>query len=138
MISTHSADHCVHQTTMWILHHLKNYSWDAKALITIAALSLEYGSLVHLSLFQTNDVLGNSLRHLNQVQNRKVPADVTELVTDIVKVFQHIKEWASYAADGYDPDDVPSLTEAFQAILIVVYWTIAASIASTGNLVGVS
>ncbi|TKY51876.1 SIEVE ELEMENT OCCLUSION B protein [Spatholobus suberectus] len=138
MISTREAAHCVHQTTMWILQHLKCYSWDAKALITIASLSLEYGSFVHLSQFQTNDVLGNSLKQLNHVQNRKVSADVIELVTYLVQVFLHIKEWARYSADGYDPEDVPSLTEAFQAILLVVYWTIAATVASTGNLVGVS
>lgn len=137
MISTRAAAHCVHQTTMWILQHLKCYSWDAKALIAIAALSLEYGSFVHLSQFQTNDVLGNSLRQLNQVQSRNVSA-VAELVTYTVTAFQQIKEWARYAADGYDPEDVPDLTEAFQAILVVVYWTIAATVASTGNLVGVS
>lgn len=89
MISTRSAAHCVHQTTMWILQHLKCYSWDAKALIAIAALSLEYGSFVHLTQFQTNDVLGNSLRQLNQVQRRNASA-VGELVTYIVQVFQHI------------------------------------------------
>ncbi|XP_020222745.1 protein SIEVE ELEMENT OCCLUSION B [Cajanus cajan] len=138
MISTPNAAHCVHQTTKWILQHLKCYSWDAKALITIAALSLEYGSLVHLSQFQTNDVLGSSLRQLNQVQSRNVSADLTELVTYIVQVFQHIKEWATYSAEGYDPDEVPSLTEAFLAIPVVVYWIIAATVASTGNLVGVS
>ncbi|KAK6645926.1 hypothetical protein PHAVU_L002259 [Phaseolus vulgaris] len=137
MISTRGAAHCVHQTTMWILQHLKCYSWDAKALITIAALSLEYGSFVHLSQFQPNDVLGNSLKQLNQVQSRNVSA-VAELVTYTVTVFEQIKEWARYAADGYDPEDVPDLTEAFQAILVVVYWTIAATVASTGNLVGVS
>jgi len=92
---------------------------------------------VHLSQFQPNDVLGNSLKQLNQVQSRNVSA-VAELVTYTVTVFEQIKEWARYAADGYDPEDVPDLTEAFQAILVVVYWTIAATVASTGNLVGVS
>ncbi|KAL2325110.1 hypothetical protein Fmac_024168 [Flemingia macrophylla] len=138
MICAASAAHCVHQPTMWILQHLKRYSWDAKALITIAALSLEYGSLVHLSQFQTNDVLGSSLRQLNQVQSRSLSAELTELVTYIMQVFQHIKKWATFSAEGYDPDEVPSLTEAFLAIPVVVYWTIAATVASTANLVGVS
>ncbi|XP_027365703.1 protein SIEVE ELEMENT OCCLUSION B-like [Abrus precatorius] len=138
MISTPSAAHCVHQTTLWILQHLRCYSWDAKALITIAAFSLEYGNFIHLYRFTTTDVLGNSLKQLNQVQTRKISADLTELVTYIVQVFQHIKEWATWSAEGYDPEDVPALTEAFQEIPVVVYWTIAAIVASTGNLVGVS
>ncbi|KAK7344020.1 hypothetical protein VNO77_13219 [Canavalia gladiata] len=138
MISTRSAAHCVHQTTLWILQHLRCYSWDAKALISIAAFSLEYGSYVHLYRFTTTDVLGNSLKQLNQVQTRKVSADLTELVTYIVQVFQHIKEWAAWSAEGYDPEDVPALTEAFQDIPVVVYWTIASIVASTANLVGVS
>ncbi|KAK7391683.1 hypothetical protein VNO78_20102 [Psophocarpus tetragonolobus] len=137
MISTRNAAQCVHQTTMWILQHLKCYSWDAKALISIGAVCLEYGSFVHLSQFQNNEVLGISLRQLNQVQNRDASA-VGELVTYIVQVFTNVKEWSMYAADGYDPEDVPDLTEAFQAILVVVYWTVAATVAATGNLVGVS
>ena len=83
-------------------------------------------------------MLGSSLKQLNQVQDRKVSNDISELVTFIVQAFQHIKEWATWSAEGYDPEEVPSLTEALQEIPVVVYWTIASIVASTGNLVGVS
>ncbi|KAK7278466.1 hypothetical protein RJT34_23495 [Clitoria ternatea] len=138
MISTRSAAHCVHQTTLWILQHLRSYSWDAKALIAIAAFSLEYGSLVHLNRYTATEVLGNSLKQLNQVQTRKVSVELADLISYIVQVFQQIKEWAAWSAEGYDPEDVPALTEAFQEIPVVVYWIIASIVASTGNLVGVS
>lgn len=138
MISTRSAAHCVHQTTLWILQNLRSYTWDAKAVITLAAFSLEYGNYVHLNCVTPTDIVGNSLKHLNQVQNRKIPADVTQLITYIVQVYQHMKEWAAWSSEGYEPEDVPALTEALQDIPVFVYWTIASIVASTGNLVGVS
>jgi hypothetical protein len=138
MITTRSAAHCVHQTTLWILQNLRSYSWDAKALITLAAFTLEYGNYLYLNRVTTTDTLGNSLRQLNHVQTRKISADITELVTYIVHVLYHLKEWAAWSAEGYDPEDVPALTEALQEIPVFVYWTIASIVASTGNLVGVS
>lgn len=139
MITTRSAEHCAHQTTLWILQHLRSYSWDAKAVITLAAFSLEYGNFLHLSRVPTTDLVGNSLKLLNQVQNRKVPEAIADLVKFIVSMFHHIRQWATWSSAGsYDPEDVPSLTEALQEIPVVVYWTIASIVASTGNLVGVS
>lgn len=108
-------------------------------MITLSAFSLEYGNYLLLNRVTPADILGNSLKQLNQVQTRKVPADMTELVTFIVQVvFQHIIEFAAWSDEGYDPEDVPALTEALQEIPVVVYWTIAAVVAATGNLVGVS
>lgn len=96
--------------------------------------SLEYGNYVHLNRVTQTDTLGNSLKQLNQVQNRNIPANVTELITYIVQVFHHMKEWAAWSAEGYEPEDVPALTEALQVIPIFVYWTIASILASTANL----
>ncbi|OIW19786.1 hypothetical protein TanjilG_24432 [Lupinus angustifolius] len=139
MIITRSAANCVHQTTMWILQLLKNYSWDAKVLITLASFSLEYGIFQHLTRVPIKDPVGVSLKLLNQVQSRKVSDDITELVKLSVSVFQHIGKWATWSSNGYyDPENVPSLTEAFKEIPVVVYWTIATLVASTSNLIGFS
>jgi len=138
MITTRNDPHCVHQTTLWILQNLRSYSWDAKALITLAAFTLEYGNYLHLNRAAATDTLGNSLRVLNQVQTRKISNDVTELVKYIVDMLDHLNVWATWSADGYDPVDVPALTDALQEIPVFVYWTIASIVASTGILVGVS
>ncbi|XP_045808124.1 protein SIEVE ELEMENT OCCLUSION B-like [Trifolium pratense] len=138
MITTRSDAHCVHQTTLWILQNLRSYSWDAKALITLAAFTLEYGNYLHLNRVATTDTLGKSLRQLNQVQTRKISADITELVTYIVQKLLPLKKWATWSDEGYDAEDVPALTEALKEIPVFVYWTIASVVASTGNLVGVS
>lgn len=139
MITTRNAAHCAHQTTLWILQKLRSYSWDAKAVITLAAFTLEYGNYLHLSKMTTTDIVGNSLKQLNQMINtRKISTDITELVNDIVHMSVHLKEWATLASKGYDPEDVPALTDALKEIPVLVYWTIASLVASTGNLVGVS
>lgn len=138
MITTRGTAECAHQTTMWILHHLRDFSWEAKALITLAAFSLEYGAITYLNRIQSSDTLGNSLKQLSQVQFRKVPADITDLVTFLLDVLQDIKQWAAWSAFGYDLDDVHSLPDAMQWIPLVVYWTVATIVACTGNLVGIS
>lgn len=136
MIKTPAGLHYVHQTTMWILQQLKTYSWDAKALVTLAAFSLEYGNLLYLTEVSTSDRLVNSLKQLNQVQNRKLHPASNDigLVGDVV---QHIQDWAMWSS-GYDIEEVPSLSDALQEIPVVVYWTLAFLVASTAKLLGVS
>jgi len=137
MITTPRGERYVHQATMCILHHLRNYSWDAKALVTLAAFALEYGNLLHLSDVATPDnLLTNSLKQLNQIQIRKDPATI--LVALVMKVLNDIQEWTRLSSFGYDILDVPSLSDALQEVPVVVYWIIASLIAATGNLVGVS
>lgn len=138
MITTRGTAQCAHQKTIWILQQLRSFSWDAKALIALAAFTLEYGEFWLLYRIPTSDPLGNSLKLLNQVQIRKVPTDLTDLVSFLVQVFQEIKKWASWSAFGYDLEEVHSLSDAIQEIPLVVYWTVASIVACSGNLVGVS
>ncbi|XP_061371227.1 protein SIEVE ELEMENT OCCLUSION B-like [Gastrolobium bilobum] len=136
MITTPRGEHYVHQTTMWILQHLKTYAWDAKALVTLAAFALEYGNLVYLRDVSTSDQLTNSLKQLNQIQNRKIPD--SELSRLMMEVIQNIQLWSTWSDVGYDTVEVPSLSDALQEIPLVVYWTVASIVAATGNVVGVS
>ncbi|CAJ1976484.1 unnamed protein product [Sphenostylis stenocarpa] len=136
MITTPRGERYVHQTTMCILHHLRSYSWDAKALVTLAAFALEYGNLLYLSDVATPDnLLTNSLKQLNQIQTRKDPAT---LVAEVMKVLRSIQEWERLSSFGYDILDVPSLSDALQEVPVVVYWIIASLTSATGNLIGVS
>ncbi|CAJ2628064.1 unnamed protein product [Trifolium pratense] len=138
MIMTPHGERYVHQTTMWILQRLKTYSWDAKALVTLAAFALEYGNLLYLTDTSTEDQLVNSLKQLNQIQNRKVTVPATDLVVLIMEVFNHIRDWATWSGVGYDTLEVPSLSDALQDIHVAVYWIIASIVAATGNINGVS
>ncbi|CAI8603082.1 unnamed protein product [Vicia faba] len=126
MITMPRSECYVHQTTMWILHYLETYSWDAKALVALAAFTLEYGrSLLYLTDTSISDKLVNPLKQLNQIQNRKVTAPVTDLVGLIMEVFLHIHEWAAWSGVGYDTLEVPSLSDALEDISVAVYWIIS-------------
>ncbi|KAK7278465.1 hypothetical protein RJT34_23494 [Clitoria ternatea] len=138
MISTRGSPECAHQTTILILQQLRSFSWDAKALVTLAAFSLEYGEFWRLHRIPTSDQFGTSLKVLNQVPSRKVPNDITDLVEFLVQVFRDIMEWGTWAAIGYETEEVHSLSDAMQEIPLVVYWTVASIVASIGNLVGTS
>ncbi|KAG4919557.1 hypothetical protein JHK85_057838 [Glycine max] len=137
IITTPRGERYVHQTTMCILQHLRSYSWEAKALVTLAAFALEYGNLLHLSDVATPEKqLTNSLKQLNQVEARKKPA--TTLVELVMEVLHGIQEWTRLSGLDYDIVEVPSLTEAQQEVPVVVYWIIASLVAATANLVGLS
>ncbi|KAL5195709.1 Protein SIEVE ELEMENT OCCLUSION B [Glycine soja] len=139
MITTRGTPECAHQTALRILQQLSGFSWDAKALVAVAAFSLEYGEFLRLDRVQAADQFGNSLKQLNQVQiSRRVPADMTDLVTVIGEVLNYINLWAKWSAMDYDIEAVHSLQAAMQEIPLVVYWTIASTVASIGNLVGIS
>ncbi|XP_004495332.1 protein SIEVE ELEMENT OCCLUSION B-like isoform X2 [Cicer arietinum] len=139
MITTRGTPECVHLTTMWILQRLKGFSWDAKALITLAAFCLEYGEYWHLYRLQSSETtIGNSLKQLNQVVSRTVSYDITDLATFLLEVLRDIIKWSALSALDYNLDEVPSLSEALHEIPLVVYWTLATIVASTGNLVGIS
>ncbi|KAK7391686.1 hypothetical protein VNO78_20105 [Psophocarpus tetragonolobus] len=137
MITTPRGERYVHQTTMSILQQLRSYSWDAKALVTLAAFALEYGNLLYLRDVATPDnQLTNSLKQLNQVQSRSDPA--TKLVGLVMDVLRDIQEWARLSTLDYDIVEVPSLTDAQQEVPVVVYWIIASLVAASSNLVGLS
>nr|KYP60833.1 hypothetical protein KK1_023247 [Cajanus cajan] len=138
IITTRGTPECAHQTTLKILRQLSGFSWDVKAIISLAAFSLEYGEFWRLNAIQTAEQFGNSLKQLNQVESRNVTADMTDLVVVFVEVLNHFIEWSRISARGYDIEEVRSLAEAMQHIPLVVYWTIAAVVASAGNLIGVS
>ncbi|MED6195714.1 Sieve element occlusion [Stylosanthes scabra] len=138
MIKTPKEEKYVHQTTMWILQHLKTYSWDAKAVISVAAFALEYGNLVYLKeVHQSNitDQVANSLKQLNQVESRNISIEASKLVNVVMEAVHHVTEWAKWSSNGYDTEDVPSLSLALQQIPFVVYWTLASLVACTANIV---
>lgn len=141
MITYVSGVENVHQTTLRILQQVRSFSWDAKALIALAAFSLEYGNF--WNLYQASDRMGNSLKVLNQIQQRlQVPVidlSVTTTVKIVLEAVEKIKLWGTWSADErYDTDEVPALSDALQHIPLVVYWAVASLVACNSNIQGVS
>ncbi|KAK7279314.1 hypothetical protein RJT34_24362 [Clitoria ternatea] len=139
MITIHPGVENAHQTTMRILQQLRSFAWDAKALIALAAFSLEYGNFWNLYQLPPSDQLGNSLKVLNQIQNRQRQiVEINDSVVAVMEVVQKIKEWGTWSAEGYDTEDVPALSDALQEIPLVVYWAVASLVACNSNLMGFS
>ncbi|KAL4357643.1 hypothetical protein HN51_028930 [Arachis hypogaea] len=128
MINATSGVQYVHKTTMWILEQLKNYSWDAKALLTLAAFAFEIHRIESLESPWTNEV-----------QSRwKVPPIATNLVAWVMEALEHIWEWLKLSSIGYNTEDVPSLSDAFNEIPLLVYWILASLVASVANIIASS
>lgn len=140
MITLPSGVEKAHQTTMRILQQLRTFSWDAKALIALAAFSLDYGSFWNLYQVPSSDQLGNSLKQLNHIQQRQqvLIVDIYNLVVLVMEAVQKISEWGNWSTIGYDTEDVPALSDALQEIPLVVYWAIASLVACHNNFLGVS
>ncbi|RDX59348.1 Protein SIEVE ELEMENT OCCLUSION B, partial [Mucuna pruriens] len=138
MITIPSGVENAHQTTLRILQQVRSYSWDAKALIALAAFSLEYGNF--WNLHQASDHLGNSLKLLNQIQHRQLPIiDLNTSVKLVAEAVEKINLWGTWSADDrYDIEDVPALSDALQQIPLVVYWVVATLVACNSNIQGVS
>ena len=137
-MNTPHGEHHAHQTTMWILEQLKSYTWDGKAVVALAAFSLEYGNFWHLVQVPMGDQLGRSLAHMNRVQsierNRQALADYNILVKSILLAVECITDLERLSTKGYDAKDVPALSDALQEIPVVVYWTIITIVACTNHI----
>ncbi|MED6119871.1 hypothetical protein PIB30_015823 [Stylosanthes scabra] len=138
MTNTPHGEHYAHETTMWILDELKSYSWDGKAVLTLAAFSMEYGNFWHLAKVPSGDQLGRSLAQMNNVysieRNRQALADYNILVKNVLIAVECITELERLSTKGYDSKDVPALSDALQEIPVVVYWTIITIVSCTSHV----
>lgn len=138
MMSTPRGEHAAHQTTMSILDQLKTYSWDGKAILALAAFSLEYGNFWHLVQVPSGDQLGRSLAQMNRVQsiekNRQAIADYNGLVKNLLFAVECITELERLSTKGYDTKDVPALAEAMQEIPVAVYWAIITTVVCANHI----
>ncbi|KAI9123060.1 hypothetical protein K1719_005949 [Acacia pycnantha] len=126
------GDEIAHKTTMTILNLLSDYSWQAKAILTLAAFALEYGEFWWLSQLQPNDELAKSVAMLKRVPTLTKPAALREHFLDIYEINNLIKAamqviesvFELQKLTSYDTVDVPSLAHAMDLIPVGVYWAI--------------
>ncbi|TKY50031.1 SIEVE ELEMENT OCCLUSION B protein [Spatholobus suberectus] len=137
MICTGRGEQYAHQTTMLILEQLRDYSWDAKAVIALAAFALEYGKFWQLAP-TPRDKLGKSLAELNGLQsiteNMQHLASFNSLVKKVMQVVQCITDWKKLISAEYNIKDVPSLTDTLHEIPVLAYWTISTLVTCTSHI----
>ncbi|KAI4345747.1 hypothetical protein L6164_012845 [Bauhinia variegata] len=126
-----------HKTTLAILNKLSGYSWDAKAVLTLASFALEYGDFWLLSQLQPTDPLAKSVAILKRVPALTRPAALQKHCQDIVELNNLIKAslqvieaiFELEKLTSYDVKEVPALAPAMEQIPIDVYWAIITIVA---------
>ncbi|KAI4317946.1 hypothetical protein L6164_025767 [Bauhinia variegata] len=126
------GEEVAHKTTLAILNKLSSYSWDAKAVLTLAAFALEYGEFWLLTQLQPTDLLAKSLAVLKRVplltkpvalqKYRQAIAEFNSLIKSTLQVIELLFELEKLTV--YDTKHVAALTPAIEQIPIDVYWAI--------------
>ncbi|CAL0299867.1 unnamed protein product [Lupinus luteus] len=134
-----------HKTALTILNKLSTYSWDAKAVLTLAAFALEYGEFWLLSQHQPTDLLAKSLAIIKRVpsltkdlgKHRIAILEFNTLIKATLKVIELIFELGKLASI-HNTKDVPALIPALEQIPVDVYWaiiTVAAIVTQIDSLI---
>ncbi|GMY20510.1 protein SIEVE ELEMENT OCCLUSION B-like [Fagus crenata] len=123
------------ETTLSILEKLSSYSWDAKAVLTLASFALEYGEFYVLAQIQPSDQLVNSVRNLKRApallkhatlqKHQQAFVDLNKVIRATLEVIKCIFELEKLS--NYD-------TKVLNHIEVDVYWAIITIVASTTQL----
>ena len=142
-----SAAETPHEATLAILNKLRNYTWQAKAVLTLASFAVEFGDFLHLVELdyskkqdQFTKSLGllkgaDSLTYKNQdplgQRQRKVDAvvELNRMIKVTMYVLEIIFELEKLAS--YDPKTMSELP-----IPLYVYWIII-TVVACGTKVGI-
>ncbi|KAM6545612.1 hypothetical protein CsatB_026348 [Cannabis sativa] len=121
-----------HETTLAIFEKLRYYSWEAKAVLTLAAFAKEFGDLLHLvQLDQTNnhDQLTKSLALLKgscilpntpefRHKRKIVVGELNNLIKATLKVMETIFELQKLSV--YGPHSIAELPIALNSYWVVI------------------
>ncbi|CAL8073407.1 unnamed protein product [Prunus armeniaca] len=131
------GEEVAHRTTLAILNKLSSYSWEAKAVLTLAAFAMEYGEFWLLAQLHESDRLAKSiailkrvpvlLKHSDLHKRRQAVLELNNLIKATLQVIECIDQFDKLSS--YDPKDVPGLAIAMDHIPVDVYWAIMTVVA---------
>ena len=84
MACKNPGEKTAYETTMSILNKLKDYSWDAKAVLILAAFALDYGEFWHFAQFYSSDQLTKSMGILKRVPIVLIPQSIEKYRKPII------------------------------------------------------
>lgn len=121
-----------HETTLAIFDMLSSYSWDARAVMTLAAFALDYGKFWLLMQIHTNDQLAKSMaflkglpvlaEHSGLQKRQQALAELNNLIKVTLEVIKCIFELEKLP--NYGRENVPALSKALYYIPLDSYWVI--------------
>ena len=136
------GEEIAHKTALSILSKLSNYSWDAKAVLTLAAFALDYGEFWLLAQIQSSDQLAKSVGTLKRVpillkrptlqKHKQALIELNNVIKATLEVIECIFELEKLS--NHDIKDVPALSTGMEHIPVDVYWAIVTVVASTTQL----
>lgn len=122
------GEEVAHKTTLAILNKLSSYSWIAKAVLTLAAFSLEYGEFWLLPQHLPTELA--IIKRVPQLTNPdalvKHHNAILELNNLVKATWQVINFMVEFKKLYLQPEtkDVPALAPALEQIPVDVYWSI--------------
>ncbi|KAF5466028.1 hypothetical protein F2P56_015986 [Juglans regia] len=145
------GEEIAHKITMSILNKLSGYSWDAKAVLTLAAFALDFGDFWLLAqLHPTDHQLAKSVGILKRVpaisrrpglqKHRKALIELNMLIQAILEMMECILELEKLSAvQAYKTKYVPApLSIAMEHLPVDVYWVILAIVACATKMCGLT
>ena len=133
------GEEIAHKTALTILNKLSNYSWDTKAVLTLAAFALDYGEFWQIAQAPSSDQLAKSVGTLRRVpillkrptlqKHRQSLIELNNVIKATLEVIECIFELEKLS--NYDTKDVPALSTGVEHIPVDVYWAIVTVVAST-------
>ncbi|KAL4643405.1 hypothetical protein ACB092_02G089600 [Castanea dentata] len=136
------GEEIAHKTALSILSKLSNYSWDAKAVLTLAAFALDYGEFWLLAQIQSSDQLAKSVGTLKRVpillkrptlqKHKQALIELNNVIKATLEVIECVFELEKLS--NHDVKDVPALSTGMEHIPVDVYWAIVTVVASTTQL----
>ncbi|KAL5574204.1 hypothetical protein UlMin_023801 [Ulmus minor] len=132
----------IYKTTLAILEKLSECTWEAKAVVTLAAFALEFGDFWHFAQatqLKTSDQLTNSLGILKGVpafltpseeKRRQEVLNLNKLINTTMDIIKILDKFEKHG----DRQDIPSLCSANKQIPIHVFWAIVTIIACSTKI----
>ncbi|XP_030972578.1 protein SIEVE ELEMENT OCCLUSION B-like [Quercus lobata] len=145
MVCKDPSEETAYKTTKSILEKLKDYSWHVKAVLTLAAFTLDYGDFCrHLDQFHSSDQLTKSMGILKGIpalltrpsidhNHEGAIVEVNKLIKDTLNVIDCIVTLEERSVK-YNPKDVPALSIATDNISVYVFWAIITVVVCTTRM----
>ncbi|CAL8073286.1 unnamed protein product [Prunus armeniaca] len=134
-----------HDATLKILNKVSKYSWEAKAVLALAAFSLEYGEFWLTAQHQQSDQLAKSVAFLKGVpvllkpenlkQRGQAVAQLNDVIMSTLQVIDCIFELEKLSITYNEVKELREiLASARKDISVNVYWCIITTVACATNI----
>ncbi|XP_059460794.1 protein SIEVE ELEMENT OCCLUSION C-like [Corylus avellana] len=135
------GEEIVHKTTMSILNKLSSYSWDAKAILTLAAFALDYEEyfLALVELHSSNQLVESveipkhepaTLKLSDLQKHKKTIDEFTKMINDMLAIMEIIFEVKNLFNNDIEEGRAASILHAPE----LVYWIIITVVACTTQM----